>query len=102
VGAREHAGELEPLDAGPDRRDVAGDLGDSGRVTLVFGQRQQFGGVSQRAFDAGDVVDDDLELGALAAQGLGALGVVPRSWILQGFLNLGQPPLLRIEVKDTP
>lgn len=102
MGAGEHAGELEALDVGADRRDVAGDLGDGRLVLLLLGQLEQRGGVGKAAADAGKVSDDGLELGPLAAQGLGTPGVVPGRRILQGLLDLGEAPLLGGVVKDTP
>ncbi len=102
VGAGEHAGELEALDVGADRGDVTGHLGDGGLVLLLLGELEQGGGVSQAAADAVEVSDDGLELRPLPAQGLGTPRVVPGGRVLQGFLDLGEAPLLGGVVKDTP
>jgi hypothetical protein len=102
VGAGKHARELEALDVGAHRGDVTGDLGDGGLVLLLLGELEQGGGVGERPADAGEVADDGLELGPLPAQRLGAPRVVPGRRVLQGFLDLGEAPLLGGVVKDTP
>jgi hypothetical protein len=46
--------------------------------------------------------DLGLELGALAAEFLRTLGVVPELGLLELALDFGQAVLLGVEVKDTP
>ena len=46
--------------------------------------------------------DLGLELGALAAEFLRALGIVPEFGLFEFALDFGQALLLGIEVKDTP
>jgi hypothetical protein len=46
--------------------------------------------------------DFRLELGALAAELLRTLGVVPELGLLELALDFGQAVLLGVEVKDTP
>ncbi len=46
--------------------------------------------------------DLGLELGALAAEFLRALGIVPEFGLFEFALDFGQAMLLGIEVKDTP
>ena len=69
----------------------------------------QPGGNVQQAlsvFKAGgevvDGLDDQLKIGALFAQSLSPLGVVPNTRLLQFALNFGQSLTTLIVVKDTP
>jgi hypothetical protein len=46
--------------------------------------------------------DLGFEFGALAAEFLRALGLVPELWLFEFALDFGQALLLGIKVKDTP
>jgi hypothetical protein len=71
-------------------------------VVLAFGQVQQFAGLAQPVFQAGDAVDVLLQAGTLATQGLGVFGVVPDVRVLEFPVYFFQALALGIVVKDTP
>jgi len=71
-------------------------------VLLALGQFQQFGRTAQAIQHHGDAADGLVEHGALAAQGLGALRVVPDVGQLQLAIDFFQTLLLGVVVKDTP
>ncbi len=71
-------------------------------VVLVFGQSQQFTGLAQAFFQAGDAVDVLLQAGAFTAQGLCVFGVVPDVRVLKLPVYFFQALALGFVVKDTP
>jgi hypothetical protein len=71
-------------------------------VVFAFGQVQQFAGLAQAFFQAGDTVDVLFQAGTLAAQGLGVLGVVPDIGAFQFPVYFFQALALGVVVKDTP
>jgi len=81
-------------------------VGDHGQrgflVVLGFGQLQQLGAAVQAFGQFADAVDGLAERGTLAAQGLGALGVVPDVGVFQFTLYFFQALALGIVVKETP
>ncbi len=87
-------------------RGIALDVVDHGLrgvlVVLHLGQFEQFAGAGQAVGHAADAVDDLLQRGALAAQRLGALGVVPDVGAFQLAVYFFETFDLGIEVKDTP
>jgi hypothetical protein len=83
------------LDVGHDR--VRGVL-----VVLALGQIQQFAGFGQAIDQFAHRGDQLVEHGALAAQGLGALGIVPDIRVFEFAGNFFKPFDLQVEVKDTP
>jgi hypothetical protein len=102
VLAAEHALELELLDLAAHRIDIARYF-DRGALVLVgLGHLQQVSRVGQPAVEPLELPHDAIELGAFAAQRFGARGVLPDLGIFQPLLDLRQPFLLAIEVKDTP
>ena len=58
--------------------------------------------MSEFGVQACERTDFGFEFGALAAEFLRALGIIPELWLFQFALDLGQTLLLGIEVKDTP
>jgi hypothetical protein len=71
-------------------------------VALAFGQVQQLAGFGQSVLQAGDAVDVFLQAGALSAQGLGVVGVVPDIRAFQLAVYFFQALTLGFVVKDTP
>ena len=75
--------------------------GEGGRVVLLDGEREQFVRIPQAIRELVEPGDDLLEPGALLAQSLCPLGVVPDVRLLQLALDLGQPFGVPVVVKDT-
>jgi hypothetical protein len=86
-----------PLDAGH----VAGQGFEGVVVALAAGEREELGGVPQPGIDRFQRGDRRIQRGALLAQILRTLGVVPDAGILQGARYLYEPRFLRVVVKDT-
>jgi hypothetical protein len=61
----------------------------------------QLAGLAERFLDAVQRRDDGLELGALAAQALRALGVGPDGGIFELSIDFLEPLSLGVIVKDT-
>jgi hypothetical protein len=99
--AREHAPELEDLDRLGLALDQIDDVLEGARVLFLGGQLVQLAGLVERLLDAVQRSDDSFELGALAAQGLRALGVRPDGRVLELAVDLFEPLALRVIVKDT-
>jgi hypothetical protein len=101
-GAGEHALELEALDLALELAGVALDLGDRAGVALVLGKLEQLERAGDAAPDAVEALGDGGELGALAAEGLGAVRVVPDLRVFELPAYLGKPLALALVLKDTP
>jgi len=71
-------------------------------VVFALCQFQQFACLAKAVFQAGDAVDVLLQAGALTAQGLRVLGVVPDIRVFQLPVYFFQALALGIVVKDTP
>jgi hypothetical protein len=65
------------------------------------GELVQLGSLVERLRDAVQRGDDDLELGALATEGLRSLGVGPDARVLELSIDLFEPFALDVIVKDT-
>jgi len=74
---------------------------DGALVVIRFGHVQQLGGIGKAVGVATDLGDGPLQRGALAAEGLRALGFVPDLRVLQLAAYFLEPFDLGIEVKDT-
>jgi hypothetical protein len=80
-----------------------GDHGQRGIVVLLaLRQLQQFAGLGQPIQDGGDAADGFFQVGALAPQVLGVLGVVPDIRVFQFPGYFFQTLFLGVVVKDTP
>jgi hypothetical protein len=71
-------------------------------VVLHLGQVQQFGGAGEPGGQAPDAVDDLVQRGALAAERLRPLRIVPDIGAFQFAGDFFQTFDLEVEVKDTP
>jgi len=71
-------------------------------VLLALGQLEQFGGLGQPVEHVGDAADGLLQQGALASQGLCALGIVPDVGQFQFAVYFFKTLFLGVVVKDTP
>jgi len=74
------------------------------RAFVAFGlcQLQQLVGAGQAFIEAADAVDDLVELRALLAELLRALGLVPNVGVFELTTDFFETFLLRLVVKDTP
>src|SRR5690606_26040834 len=100
--AREHARELQALDVLFQLVQFLLDVGDAGGIVFLGEQLQQFLGVIQGAAQLVEGADGFAQPGALAAQFLGALGIVPDigNFQLAGYFL--EAVFLFSVVKDTP
>ena len=71
-------------------------------VLLGFGQVEQFSSASQTVAERADAVDDLVERGALLAELLRPLRVVPDVWVLEFPGYFLETLALGVVVKDTP
>ena len=100
--AGKHALELEPLHFGGQRRDVGLDLFGGPQVGLLGRQLQQISPASRKPLVSSiQAADHLLEFGALLAEFLRALGVVPDSGLFEFARYFLQPLVLVIVIKDT-
>ena len=85
---------------------IALDVVDHGQrgalVVFHLGQFEQFVGADQAVGQVADAVDDLLQRGAFAAQGLGAFGVVPDIGAFELPVYFFETFDLAVVVKDTP
>jgi hypothetical protein len=100
--AREHALELELLDLAVDALEVG--LDGPGRAFVGFGlgEVEQLARLGQVRGEPVERGDDAVEPGALAAEFLGPLRVLPDGGVLEFAQDLGQPLTLAVVVKGTP
>jgi hypothetical protein len=82
--------------------DVGHDRSRGVLVVLAFGQVEQFAGFGQAVEQFAHRGDELVEHGALAAQRLSALGIVPDIRVFEFAGNFFEPFDLQVEVKDTP
>jgi hypothetical protein len=94
--------ELELRDFALEPRHVLLDGPDRALVGLRLGEFEQLAGLAQAAGQAVERADDRLELGALAAEFLGALRVLPDGRVLELPQDLCQALAASLVVKDTP
>ena len=99
---REHAPELEVLDLLLERLDIGRERIESGGIVFELDQLQQLSGIGQAAVQDFDGVDHQLECGALAAEFLGPLRLLPDTGLAQLELDFRQAVFLDRVVKDTP
>jgi hypothetical protein len=99
--AGEHPPELEPLDFLRDGVDLADEIGQRPSVLLLACELVELGRLAERLLDLAQRADYALELGALAAEILGALGVGPNVRIFELAVDLFETLALRVEVKGT-
>jgi hypothetical protein len=100
--AREHALELEFLDVALEARGVRGDVADRRGFGLGLGELEQLERAVDPVANAVEAAGQRLELGAFAAERLGALGCVPDPGVLELATDLGEPLALADVLKDTP
>jgi hypothetical protein len=100
--AGEHALELELGDGALELFDVALDSARGSLVLLGFGEPEQLTGVGEPLPQLVARADDRFEPGALAAELLGALGVVPDRRLFELPQDFGEPLAARFVVKGTP
>jgi hypothetical protein len=100
--AGEHALELELRNVPLEARDVLLDGPDRAFVGLRLGEFEQLTGLGQAAVEAIERADDRLELGALAAEFLGALRVLPDRRVLELPQDFRESLAAPLVVKDTP
>jgi hypothetical protein len=100
--AGEHAAEFEFGKLGFESIDILGNLRQGIGIVLFRGHRHQLTGVGDALLQDIDGVHHIGQRGALAAQRLGALGIVPDLGVGQFQFDLGQPFLFFRVVKDTP
>jgi hypothetical protein len=99
--AREHAPELEALDARLEALQVALHFDSRGRIVFLDGEREQLVRIAQPVPDLVEPDDDLLEFCSLLAERLCPFGVFPDVRLFQLALDLGQPFCLLVVVKDT-
>ncbi len=99
--AREHALELQPLHRRGQRSHVGFDLGGGVQVGFGGNQLQQFRGIPQAARQAVETVDHLLQSGALPAQFLRALRLVPDAGLFQLAGYFLQAFAFVVVIKDT-
>jgi hypothetical protein len=100
--AREHALELEGLDVLLQPLAVAVDLDEGRLVVFGLGQVEELERSGEAVPDTVEATDDRFELGALTAERLGTLRLVPDRGLLQLAGDFGQPFRLVSVFKDTP
>jgi hypothetical protein len=100
--AREHALELEALDLLVELAGVALDLGDRAGLALGLGELEELEGTGDAGPDAVEPFGDRGELGALAAERLRLVGVVPDLRVLEFAAYFGEPLAPAVVLKDTP
>ena len=71
-------------------------------VVLGFREVEQLAGAGEAFVQDADAVDDAIELGALLAELLRALGIVPDVRVFELAAYFLEPLALGIVVKDTP
>jgi hypothetical protein len=98
----EHALELQLVHVAREALDVFDHRLRGFFVVLGLGQLEQLAGAAQALGQAADAVDGLVEQRALAAQRLGALGIVPDVRVLQLALYFLEPLALAVVVKETP
>jgi hypothetical protein len=92
---------FEALDFRCKPADVGLDLGDGAGIGLGGGELQKLAGVAQFGFEAIQAADDLLQLGALLAELLRPLRLVPDARLLELALYFLQPLVLGVVIKDT-
>ena len=102
IFAAEHAAELQGFQRRTQALNLGSHIVDSGLVFFFSRHFQQVAGIAQTAAHFIQGIDDLRQLGALATQILGVLGIVPDVWVFQFAVNFDQPIMLVIVVKDTP
>ncbi len=100
--AGEHALELEARDRGLDLADVRLHGAHHALVGVRLGEFEQLGGFVEPGLQLVEGADDRLELGALTAEFLGAVGLAPDGRILEFPQHLGQALAAALVVKGTP
>jgi hypothetical protein len=102
--AREHALELEVLDLALELQRVGGDrvddLGEA-RFALELGEVQEFERAGDAVAGAVEPADQRVELGALLAERLRLLGLLPDLRVFELARDLYQTLVLAVVVKDT-
>ncbi len=98
----EHALELQPFEMFLLLVQIGNDRINRGFILFLDGHFQQFVGLIEFPGQFGNGVDDLFQMGPLAAQFLGMVGVVPDIRVFKFPANFSQPFLFGIEVKDTP
>jgi hypothetical protein len=99
--AGEHAPELEPLDFLRYALDLSGEIGQRPSILFLARELVELGRLAKRLVDPVQRADYALELRALAAEILGALGVGPDVRIFELAVDLFETLALRVEVKGT-
>jgi len=84
------------------RLEVRGNLTDRAFVLFIDSHFEEFGGIAEALAGFVQGLDNLLKGGALAAQGLGALRVVPDVRVFQLAGDFFEPVALYSVVKDTP
>jgi hypothetical protein len=100
--AGEHALELELRDLALEPAGVLLDRGDRAGVGFGLGELEQLARLDDTAVQLLEGADDALELGALAAELLGPLRVLPDGRVLEFAQDLRQALLAALVVKGTP
>jgi hypothetical protein len=100
--AAEHALEFELADLGLDRGQVALDFAGRGFVVLGLGEFEQFDRVADRVGRAVYFVELAGKLGALAAEFLSLVGLLPDRRIFEFAADFLEPLFLQIVFKETP
>jgi hypothetical protein len=98
---REHAAKLEQLELFREVLDLADDVAERAGVIFLARELVQLASLVERPLDAVQRCDDGLELGALSAQALRALGIRPDGRVLELAVDLLEPLALDVIVKDT-
>jgi hypothetical protein len=99
--AGEHARELEPFHVACQRPRIRFDLVGGACIGFRRGHLQKLAGIAQAARQAIQTLDHLFEFGALPAEFLGALRVIPDSGLLEFAVYFLQPLVLIIVIKDT-
>jgi hypothetical protein len=99
--AGKHALKFEFLDLETQAIDVGLDFLGRARVGFLRGQVQKFRRIAQTALQAVQTADDLLEFGALLAELLRALRVIPNAGLLELALYFLQTLVPIVVIKDT-
>jgi hypothetical protein len=100
--AGEHALELEFLHVALEPRGVGLDVVDRGCLGLRFGEFEQLERAGDAVADPVEARRQRLELRALLAERLRALGRLPDLGVLQFTTDFGEPLALAVVLKETP
>jgi hypothetical protein len=100
--AAEHALEFELAHLALYGRQLALHFAGGRLVVLGFGELQQLDGIPYRAAGGVDLFDFAGELGPLAAELLGLVGLLPDGGVFEFAADFLQPLLLQVVLKETP